>query len=348
MTMTRKDRILKTIYRKRDLDRLPTQFDFAPRALDRLTAHLGVAAGEENLLDVLNNHIAYCYINDFFGKLRRRTGLTARIMYDNFNVGFDTAQEGLFFCDHPLADLDAWKGYKFPDPGEDSLMDITREVVGKFKGEYLTASYQVTCLFERAYSLRGLENFLVDLYINRDFAEELLEKITLYQMEIAKRYIAEGVDCGRTGHDYGSQKGMLFSAELWREMFKPRLKRIWDVYKNAGLPVIYHSCGDFRDIIPDFIEMGLDVLHPVQPQAMPIEELAVYTGRLTFYGGLSNQITLPFGTPEDVDAEVKRTIAVLGKNNGFILAPSNGITTDTPLENILAMLEAAKKYCTRG
>lgn len=343
--MTHKQRILSAIARK-SVGKHPVQVDFSPAGLDKIFKHLNMTQlSEEDLVEFLDNHIVYAFLNDPFGKIRKRQTGGQKVLFDEWGTGWDTTQEGTFFCYHPLENMDNYKSYKFPDPYSPKLMDFAKETTEKYNNEYLVSSYQVVCLFERAWALRGFENFMMDIMINVDFAETLLDKITEYQMMVAKRYIEAGVTCGRTGDDYGAQTGMLMSPSVWRNMLKPRLKRIWDVYKQAGLPVIHHSCGDVRPIIPDFIEMGLDVLNNVQSEAMPIEELSMKYGKdLTFYGGISTQKVLPFGTPDDVRNEVKKCIDVLGKNKGYIISPSIAITSDVPIENINALLEAIKEY----
>ena len=345
LEMTHKQRVLNAIARK-SVEKHPVQVDFSPAGLDKIFKHLNkTQLNEEDLVGFLDNHIVYAFLNDPFGKIRKRQTSGEKVLFDEWGTGWDTTQEGTFFSYHPLGNMDNFNSYQFPDPYSPNLMDFAKDTVRKYKDEYLVSSYQVICLFERGWALRGFENFMVDMMINVDFAETLLDKITEYQMAIAKRYIEMGVTCGRTGDDYGGQHGMLISPAVWRKMFKPRLKRIWDVYKQAGLPVIHHSCGDVRPIIPDFIEMGLDVLNNVQSEAMPIDELSMKYGKdLTFYGGISTQKVLPFGTPEEVRNEVKRCIDVLGKNKGYIISPAVAITSDVPIENINALLEAIKEY----
>jgi len=288
--------------------------------------------------------IVYAYLDDVYGKIRRRNSFRKKIVYDKWGLGWDTQQEGSYITVHPLTDLNRYKDYSFPDPNDDKLLITAKEIIKKYSNEYIVCSYQVLCLFERAWALRGLENFLIDMINNRSFVEKLLDKITDYQVSIAKRYVKLGVDCGRTGDDYGTQSGLMFSPNLWRELFKPRLKRIWEVYQKAGIPIIHHSCGDVRSIIPDMIEMGLDILNPIQPEAMPLEELSQYSKDIVFYGGLSSQKTLPYGTEEDIKQEIKKNIKLLGKNNGYIVSPSNGITSDVPIKNIKALLEGIKEY----
>lgn len=168
-----------------------------------------------------------------------------------------------------------------------------------------------------------------------------------YQIAIAKRFVKLGVDGGYTGDDFGSQNGLLFSPEIWREVFKPRYKKLWGVFKEAGRPVFHHSCGDIRKILPDMIEIGLDVLNPIQPQAMPIEELADKYGKnLTFWGGISVQKTLPFGTKGEVEKEIYESIQVLGRYNKYIVGPSHDMTSDISMENFDAMINSIQKYNT--
>jgi uroporphyrinogen decarboxylase len=220
-------------------------------------------------------------------------------------------------------------------------MTYAKAIVPAYSHSHIVCSYQVTALFERAYAVRDYENFLCDMMVEEDFANELLDKIADYGVNVAKQYVACGVTCGRVGDDYGTQNGMLFSPEIWREMLKPRLKRIIDVYKENGLPVILHSCGDIRPIIPDLIEIGVDVLNPVQPEAMPIEELAENYGKeLTFYGGISTQRVLPNGTEEEIYDEVRRVISVLGKHNGYVVSTGIAITSDVPMENVKALIRS--------
>lgn len=341
--LTPKQRMLNAIQRKSE-GRHPVQIDLTPLALDRLFSYLNQPRkGEEELLDFFDNSIVYAYLNDPFGKLRAGK-VKENEMFDEWAIGWSGTSEGTFFTHHPLENMDNYKSYEFPDPNAPRLMDHAEDCVARYGDRYMVTSYQVICLFERAWALRGFENFLTDMIIDEDFAEELLEKITDYQVTVAQRYVKAGVACGRTGDDYGMQTGMLMRPEVWRKMIKPKIKRIWDVYHNAGLPVIHHSCGNVLEIIPDFIEMGLDVLNNCQFEAMAPESLSPFGEHLTFYGGLAAQSVLPCGTPEEVRQNVRRCIEVLGANNGYIVSPGIALTSDVPNENIEAMISAIKEF----
>ncbi len=341
--MSRKERLLNSIQRK-PIDRLPVQLDFSPIMLDKMCAHFGVPQkGEEELLPFIDNHLVYAFLNDTYGMLRKRMHKTNPEMLDDFGVGWDMRQEGIYLTRHPLEDMRNYRDYKFPDPNRSGLMDFAKATIERYKKDYVVCSYQVTLLFERAYALRGYENFLVDIMLEDDFVNELLEKITDYQVGIAKNYVHLGVDCGRIGDDYGTQLGMLFSPKKWREMFKLRLKRIIDVYKGEGLPVIYHSCGNILPIIPELIEIGVDVLNNIQAEAMPKEVLSENFGdRICFYGGIPTQ-NLPFAKKEELREEVQKTIEVLGRHGSYIVSPGIAVMSDVPIENVLTLIDSIKE-----
>lgn len=338
--MTRKERMLAAI-RRQPHDRVPTEIDFSPKMLDVVCKHYGAPCrGEEELLPWMDNHLVYCFINDAFGMQRKRILGGGKIAYDNWGCGFDISQEGNCQVVHPLEDDDAILTYEFPDPNAPGLLDWAEEAIPKYKNDYLVCSYQVTCLIERASALRGFENFLCDMVADEEFADELLDKIADYQVGMAKRYIRAGVECGRVGDDYGSQKGMLIDPNLWRRLVKPKLARVVRTYKDAGIPVILHSCGDIRPIIPDIIEIGIDVLNNVQPEAMPREDLEQYRGKITFYGGISTQQVLPHGTEEDIYNEVKACYDAYGPGDGLLLSTGISVMSDVPMKNLNALMRA--------
>jgi uroporphyrinogen decarboxylase len=186
---------------------------------------------------------------------------------------------------------------------------------------------------------------MTDIYDDPDFVRALLDGITDFQVESARRFVEAGVDGARIGDDYGQQKGLQMRPAIWRDLFKPRLARIYDVYRQAGRPVFQHSCGDIQSILPDLVELGLSVIHPLQPLAMPLETLAEqYGDRLTFFGGIDTQQLLPFGTPEEVRQGVRHCVDLLGARGSYIVAPSQEVMSDVPVENIGALIEAIKEY----
>jgi uroporphyrinogen decarboxylase len=159
---------------------------------------------------------------------------------------------------------------------------------------------------------------------------------------LARRFVALGVDGGYFGDDYGAQRSMLFSPKLWRQLFKPRLARMFGVFRGAGLPVILHSDGDIWAILPDLVEIGLNCLNPVQPEVLEHGRLYREFGKhLSFYGGISTQTVMPSGTPAQVKAAAAACIRDLAPDGtGLVLGPSHRMQSDIPVANVAAMLEA--------
>ncbi len=201
-------------------------------------------------------------------------------------------------------------------------------------------------LWERATFMRGTENLLMDVVLNRSFVRDLLNGITEYMLETME-ILAERFDfeCVALSDDYGTQRGLLISPDHWRELVKPCLTKVYAAAKAANKRIWHHSCGHIVPIIPDLIDIGLDILHPIQPEAMDIYELKKRFGaNVTFSGGMPTQKLLPKGTPEQIRAEVKKIITRMSKGGGFIFEPGITIQADIPLENVLAMIDQASKY----
>jgi uroporphyrinogen decarboxylase len=317
------------------MDRLPTQINYTRSMGVALAAHLGVSLGE--LPGRLGNHLLRVDLT-----YPRRLSDDGKVYYDWWGAGWSTEEEGYFLKDAPLSEDPALDTFPWPDADDPHLLDGATEAMARDGGRHFVAPNFGFSLFERAWSLRGFDTFLMDLLLNPAFAEDLLERIAEIQVATARRFVALGVDGGYFGDDYGAQKGLLFSPHIWRSMFKPRLARMFAVFREAGLPVILHSDGQIREIIPDLIEIGLSALNPVQPEVLDHAWLKrTYGDQLAFYGGISTQTVLPHGTPAEVEEAVRvcvRTLAAGG--SGLLVAPSHGMMTDIPMENVDALLRA--------
>lgn len=242
-------------------------------------------------------------------------------------------------------DLD---NHKFPDPFARGRFDAAKEIMRKYSKDYAIVANLECLFFETAWHLVGLEKFLMDLIMEKEYTLVLLDRILQINTEIGKQLIGLGADVIWTGDDFGSQRGTLMSPELWRKIFKPRIKWTIDEFRkvNPDIKVAWHSCGSIVQIIPDFIEIGLDILNPIQPLAKGMEPeflKQTYGDSLTFFGGIDIQRLLPTATPQEVKNEVKRIASILGKGGGYIVAPAHHIQNDTPLENIFALFEAVRE-----
>jgi uroporphyrinogen decarboxylase len=198
--------------------------------------------------------------------------------------------------------------------------------------------------FEKAYFARGIENFLADMAGEPLAARKFLTKIIDQNIAMLENFLAiPEIDGVLLGSDWGSQLDLLMSPATWEEMIRPGEAREYDLIHSYGKDVWVHSCGNIERIIPSLVEMHLDVLNPIQPEAMDIAKLKkIYGAKLTFWGGISTQKTLPYGTPEQVKEESIAVSNIMSSGGGYIFGPAQGIQRDVPAENIMALLKAAR------
>jgi len=342
------------------VDCLPSQLDFVPHRLERLLDELQMSYDEFNEFSC--NHFFHifpltesCYYSsgseadEAFIKMAAERELIPphpddQYVYDNFGVPWIKNTTGVMYTDHPVKgkDLDA---IEWPSPDVPGLFDHLSDALEQSRDDYYLVGLQHLTVHERSYLLVGYENFMMYMATDPDFVGELMDRITDFHVGLAHRFVELGLDAVRTGDDFGTQLSMQVEPGLWRKLYKPRLARMWQVYQDAGVTVMHHSCGCVEPIIPDMIEIGLEVLHPVQPLAMDIEELArKYGDKIAFHGGIDTQQLLPFGTPGQIKDAVKHCIDTLGANGRYVIAPSQEIMDDVPTENILALIEAIREY----
>jgi uroporphyrinogen decarboxylase len=242
-------------------------------------------------------------------------------------------------------DKPSLEGYKFPTPESffnPQIKETARQVCENHKDKFLVGGLGWG-LFEISWSLRGFENILMDSVIEPDFYEELLDRLMDLYLAFVDYTCDLPIDAIMFGDDWGDQRGIILGPELWRKFLKPRWAKIYDAVHAKGKYVISHSCGSVVDVIPDLIEMGLDVLESVQPEARgmnPYELKKKFGDKITFWGCLGTQEILPYGTPDDIKKEIKRLCVEMGRGGGFILSPAKPLQPETSAENAAAVLEA--------
>ena len=259
-----------------------------------------------------------------------------RVLYYNEVVG------------NPLAEVDDLGGYRMPDPRWPERWRPLDRLVARYGDTHCIASDMSSNLFEIGFHLRGMERWLEDLVLRPAYAEALVEQLFAFDLEVARLSIAHGADIVWLGSDIASQQGMIISPDLWRRFFKTHFAELVKSIKatDPAILVAYHSCGAIRPVIPDLIEVGLDILNPIQPLARDMDPAGLkrdFGEALTFHGGLDVQQLMPYGTPQQVREGVRRLIDVLAPHGGFILGPAHALQPDTPLANIEAMLDEANK-----
>lgn len=240
--------------------------------------------------------------------------------------------------------------YPVPTIDGSSLNEAKKDVQRIKSKEKVSVCYSGS-VYEWSWNLRGQEQFFLDLYDNQHIVSAIVERVSGFVLNLATLLQDIGVDILAFYDDFGTQDRLQIKPEHWRYFIKPAWRKIWMKIKerNKNTIIFLHSCGRIEEIIPDLIEIGLDVLHPVQPETMDIYEIAEkYQGLISIWGTISSQRTIPFGTPEEVAREVKERIEKMGKKGALIISPSNIMGPEVPLENINAFVEACRKYCQRG
>lgn len=254
-----------------------------------------------------------------------------------------------FHLETPGLPEPSFKGYKWPKPEEFYADEETTASAQKYcrenKGEVFLLGGIGWGLFETSWGMRGFENALMDVAGETGFYSDLLDKITeqfLSYVDFTCRNLPD-VDAIMFGDDWGGQQGVIVGPDRWREFFKPRYAKIYEAVRAKGKVVISHCCGSIADIMPDIIEIGMDVLESVQPEAKgmnPYGLKKLYGDKLTFWGGLGSQSTIQFGTSQQIHEEVRRLRREMAKGGGYILEPAKSIQPGTPLENAVAVVES--------
>ena len=333
-TLTRKERMRRALWRQ-PVDRLPVQTNYTGAMGAILAAHFQCPV--KDLPARLDNHLLRVDVGH-----SPRLSADGKVSFDWWGAGWGTETEGYWHAVAPLAASTDLAAYAWPDPNVPALLVEAERAIAADGGQHFVVPNFGFALFERAWSLRGFDRLLMDLVDQPAWVEELLDRITDIQVMLAKRFVVLGVDGGYFGDDYGAQRGLLFSPKLWRQLIKPRLARMFAVFRDAGLPVMLHSDGDIWPILLDLVDIGLTCLNPVQPEVLEHGRLYREFGKhITFYGGISTQEVLPKVAPAEVRAATLACMHDLAPNGtGLILGPSHRMQSDIPPENVAAMLSA--------
>ncbi len=380
MKLNKEERVLRVINRK-EVDYLPSQINLADRTRDEeISKALGLTRASE-LDDYLENHLYLTltlqdkplFFRDVKDEMNRLYEMNFcnpdwenNVVYDNWGMGIKVGT-GSFFCSfHPLqgkttkhiaefmpknlsrdsymsTDIEkSVKNYTTPDINKPGNFSDWEKDLKEQSGKFFVWASGYFGIYERAYAIMGWNEFMLNIATNPKVVEDLMDKVTDYKVEHAKKMVEMGFKMGHHGDDLGTQCGGFFSKEMFIKYILPRLKREWEVFTDAGLPIMLHCCGNITDFIPELIDIGLKILEPVQP-CMDLKFLKKEYGKdLIFFGGINTQV-LPYISAEETKKLTRDTIRILGKGGGLIIAPSQELMNDVPVSNIKALVETIRE-----
>lgn len=245
---------------------------------------------------------------------------------------------------HPLAgDVTVGSIANYPMPSVSGEEQIAEEVAQLHREGIAAVGNMAQTIWETAWAIRSMEDLMVDMLSNDERGTALLDRVTDVSVRRAAMLTATGCDIIQLGDDIGMQRTPMMSVDLWRTYLKPRLAQVIDAVRaeSAGAIIFYHSCGFVAPFIDDLIEIGIQVLNPIQPESMSFADIhSRYHDRLSFWGTIGTQTTMPFGGPEDVRFEVHRNVSLCREEGGLVIGPTHIVEPEVPWENIVALREA--------
>jgi uroporphyrinogen decarboxylase len=318
-------------------DRVPYDIRFTQQAHARMVDYYG----DPDFADTLGN--CFTWFRPYPGDLRFMD-LGNDIFEDEFGVRWNRSiDKDIGVPCRRLITPENLDAFPWPDPRDPRRYDFIAEAIPQ-AGDTVVLVSLGFALFERAWTLTGMENLLIAMLADKPFVHALLDRIMDYNLGIIDKACELDIDIVRFGDDWGHQRGLIMGLELWREFIRPRIQLMYDRVRARGKTVMIHCCGKVDELFEDLIDCGLDIFNPFQPEVMDVGDMKRrYGNRLCFYGGISTQQTLPYGSVADVRDEVRRLIDTIGEGGGFIASPAHDIPHDAKPENIAAMIEVLQE-----
>jgi uroporphyrinogen decarboxylase len=357
--MKHRDRVLSALNHEQT-DRPPFQATFTPEFADRLRAYFNLSPQKSEPhhrewygydLEILTQQdalqVGAGWVTNYYLKDEPYTddwGVQWKI--DSYETPFGKGHYTNLNGGPLYGDTPDIGNYRAPDPNKPGLYDHLERLVREYKDEYYIIGRVHCTIFESAWALRGFETLLMDLYLAPDLANHILDITFEHHLAVALNMARRGADMIWLGDDWGSQTNLLLDPAVWNEFFKPRYTRLCSEIKaiNKDIHIAFHSDGCVYDIIPGLIEAGVDVLNPIQTECVDPGILKKKYGKnLCFFGGVAVQSTLPTGTPEDIRKEYQWLKETLGKDGGWLCAPTHHVQLDTPIENFMQLVECVNK-----
>jgi uroporphyrinogen decarboxylase len=363
--MNSKERVTTALRRTGLPDRVPLQFDLCRSLLDAFGAKHGIPV-----------HYTTAYYEDVTyrlsaNELRVAMGSDCVVVGASLPRGYEhpvdengtivnefkmKLRQGPIYMEvvppQPMAHFETKEdveAFQFPDPLAEGRFDDAQMYIDKYKDEYFVVGDMELTMFDLMHLAVGMEKLLIDMALGKPYVPALIEKTKDFSLAIGKQLVSMGVDGIWAGDDFGGQQGMLISPKMWRKYFKEPYREIYAELKavNPDVIVMQHCDGAVAPILGEWIEVGLEVFNPVQPNVPghePVDLKSQFGDKLSFWGAIDQQHLLPNGSPEEIEADVAEKIRVLGEGGGYMCAPAHIIQSDTSMENVEAFITAVKKH----
>ena len=362
--MNSKERVFHALKRDGLADRVPLQFDLSRILTDHFSQKYGIPAHytpsyyEDVTYRISANELRVAMGSDcvVVGASLPRRYIPPHDEHGNLINEFGmTMRQGAVYMEvikYPMANITEAaqvRDFLFPDPLADGRYDDAEETIRKYKNQTFIIGDMELTMYDMMQQLVGTEKLLVDIAEGAEYVEPLIDKCKDFALAVGKKLVSMGVDGIWAGDDFGAQNGMLISPRMWRRFFKERYRQVYSELKalNPEVIIMQHCDGAVAPILGDWAEVGLQVFNPVQPNVPghdPIDLKTKFGDRLSFWGAIDQQKLLPFGTPEEIEADVKSKIEILGKGGGYLVAPAHIIQGDTPPANVETFIAAVKKF----
>jgi uroporphyrinogen decarboxylase len=357
--VTSRERFIAAVSHK-EPDRVPVFANISAPIAEALGQELGLPCA--SLPSYLSSRISYTEILTYLGNDAVGVGFTRHGMQqrrldepdqrDEWGFSYKKVGDYLEIQQRPLpaaATVEEIDAYQLPDIANERSWDRARRMTNKYRDSYYIIGCMGQTMFETAWNLIGFERFLMDFYTQEAYIIRLLDRLLEFAVECGHRLIDLGVDALWTGDDVGTQEGMLISPDVWRSILKPRMQDLYRSYKqkDADIKIIYHSCGSIVPIIPDLIDVGVDILNPIQPLAkgMDLHLLKkTYGNSVSLFGGVDVQEVMPKGSSSDIEQHVQDRIQAAARGGGFIIAPAHVVQPDTSVVNVKAFYKAVREH----
>lgn len=337
--MTKKERVIAVIDGKMP-DKTPYFIDLTRKGKTKVAEYYKIDF--DSVQKTIGNSMLFLKYTGPEGFVAEKVG--ENLIKDEFGVTWD--MEGRRdigdwgMVDHPIKNMEIG-GYKFPSGKKKGRFVESDKVVSQNPGCFNLL--QMPGIFDRAWETTGIQDLLMGMALDQEFTDRMLDMALEFNLGVIEQ-IPDYMDGIRFVEDWGTQNTLMMGLKFWRRYLKPRLKEMYQACRKKGCSVFIHSCGNISEVFPDIIEMGVDVVDPIQPEVMDIKFLKKEYGKdIVLFGGIGCQSTIPLGTAEQVIKEAKERFSMLSEGGKYIFGPSGAIPTETPIENIITLIEFCKE-----